>query len=69
MQPAPVVVWVVGVREARELERSACERKAMITRDPHLAGVDDAHTKQLAVILVRERQELRHGTAGLSPWR
>ena len=64
MQPVPVVLRVVRVRKARELERSACEHEAVITRDPLLARVDDAHTKQLTVILIRERQELRHGQGG-----
>jgi hypothetical protein len=65
MQPTPVVVRIVGISEARELERDIPNPMAMIAGDPHLAGVEDAHTKQLAVILVRKRQELRHGTAGV----
>ena len=65
MQPVPAVLRVLGVRKARELEGATCKREAVVTRDPLLARVDDAHTKQLAVILVRKRQELRHGTAGV----
>src|SRR5215218_7779885 len=64
MKPAPVILRVVRVRKARERERLAREREAVITRDALLARVEDAHAKQLAVILVREGQELRHGTAG-----
>ena len=69
MQLAPVIVWMVRVRKARELERPASNGEAVIARDPHLARVEDAHAKQLAVILVREGQVVRHSTARLSPWR
>jgi hypothetical protein len=67
MQPAPVIVWMVRVRKARKLERSASNGEAVIARDAPLARVEDVHAKQLAVILIREGQELRHGTAVFSP--
>ena len=71
MKPAPVVLRVVRVRKARERKWLAREREAGITRDALLARVEDAHPKQLAVVLIREGQELRHGTAQrvFSPWR
>ena len=65
MQPAPIIVRMVQVGKARELERAARPAEAVIARHPHLAGVEDAHAKQLAIVLVRERQELRHGHGGI----
>jgi hypothetical protein len=37
------------------------EARHRITSDALLAGVEDAHPRQLAVIRIRERQERRHG--------
>ena len=65
MQPAPVIVWLIWVRKARKLERPASNGEAVIVRNPHLARVDDVHAKQLAVIHIRERQEVRHGRASV----
>src|SRR3954464_8105205 len=45
-------------RQSTELERAARQAEAVIARDPLLAGVEDAHAKQLAIVLVRERQEV-----------
>src|SRR5215203_891831 len=59
MQPAPVVLGVVRVCETRKPEGSTRARAAVIAGSPDLTGVDDAHTEQLAVVLVRKRQELR----------
>lgn len=61
VRPAPIVLWAVRVRKAGELEVSACQREAVITSNPLLAGVEDAHPEQRAVIRVRERQVVRHG--------
>ena len=58
MQPAPIIVWMVRVGKARKLERAASHAEAVIARDPLLARVEDVHAKQLAVILIREGQEL-----------
>src|SRR3954462_8793133 len=66
MQPASIIVRMIRVGKARELERVAHETETVIARDPHRAGVEDAHAKQLAIVLVRERQELRHGRGGYS---
>ena len=66
MKPAPIIVRMIRVGKARELERAARQAEAVIARDPHLAGVEEAHAKQLAIVLVRERQELRHGRGGYS---
>ena len=52
MQPAPVIVWMVRVRKAWKLEWPASNGEAVIARDPLLAGVEDAHAKQLAIVLV-----------------
>src|SRR6476661_7573417 len=60
VKPASIVLWAVRVREARELEVSSGQREAVIARDPFLAGVEDAHPEQLAVVPIRERQVVRH---------
>src|SRR4051795_9796068 len=52
MQPAPIIVRMVRVGKARELERAARQAEAVIARDPLLAGVEEAHAKQLAIVLV-----------------
>ena len=64
VEPAPIVLWVVQVGKAREVEVSSGQREAAIARNALLAGVKDAHPKQLAVIRVREGQELRHARFG-----
>ena len=61
---------VLSLNPARAAE-AACvypalrDGEAVTTGNPHLARVQDAHAKQLAVVVVRERQELRHGRAGV----
>ena len=52
---------VIRVCKIQNPERAAREDEAVLARDPHFAGVEDAHPKQLAVIRVRERQVVRHG--------
>jgi len=56
---------MVWVRKARKLEQPASNGEAVIVRDPLLACVDDVHAKQLAVIHIHERQEVRHGRASV----
>jgi len=64
MRPAPIVLRVLGIGEAGEFERSACQREAMIARDAALARVEHVNKEQLAVVLVGEVEIVAHERAG-----
>jgi hypothetical protein len=49
--PAPIVLRVVGIGEAREFERHVTDGEVMVAGNPHLARVDDADLEQLAVVI------------------
>jgi len=61
VDPAQIVLQVIRVGEAREPQLPAGEREVMIAGDPLLAGVVDADAEQLAVVLVRDVEIVRHG--------
>jgi hypothetical protein len=68
MNPAPIVLRVLGVGEAGEFENASGQREAMVARDAPFARVDDVHEEQLAVVLVGEGKVLGHAP-NLAGWR
>ena len=62
VDPAQIVLRVVGVREAGELQFSASEPKPVVARDPLLARVVDADAEQLAVVRFAEVELIGHGS-------
>src|SRR4051812_31328402 len=69
VDPAQIVLRVVGVREAGELQFSASEPKPVVARDPLLARVVDADAEQLAVVGLAEIEIVAHGISGSRPMR
>jgi hypothetical protein len=65
MEPQLVVLWVIGVGKAGELQLEPGEVSNVIASDSLFAGVDDPHHEQLAVIILGQDQQVaidhRHG--------
>ena len=62
VDPAQIVLRVVRVREAGELQFPAGEPEPMVAGDPLFARVVDADAEQLAVVRFAEVELIGHGS-------
>src|SRR4051812_49984203 len=64
VDPAQIVLRVIRVSEARELQLPAGERPVMVARDPLLARPEQADAEQLAVVGVGQVEIVAHEING-----